>query len=267
MHNANLEILEHSLTYLHSFILTTMPHFHKELEIVYVKKGTALCYADDQVYNINEGNMFIAFPYQIHHYTHSKNGEYHIFIFSADLLYNISDMVLNNLPDNNVMNVDKNPACLKLINDFINEDGPFRETLRVGILNQLLPVFLTQTELHNKIETNSATLKQILDYCDQHYASTITLDDMAKTLHFSKFYISNLMNNKLNISFNRYINSLRINKAIHLMNDENKKLAYIAQEVGFGSIRSFNRAFMQIMNITPSSYIKLIRNQKTQNGF
>ena len=63
-----------------------------------------------------------------------------------------------------------------------------------------------------------------------------------------------LYNSKLGMNFNNYLNSIRINHACDLLNESNKKIADISEETGFGSIRSFNRAFKSVMNMTPAEY-------------
>ena len=56
------------------------------------------------------------------------------------------------------------------------------------------------------------------------------------------------------MSFNNCINTFRINKSCDLLGETDKKISEISEEVGFGSIRTFNRAFMEIMNLTPLEY-------------
>ena len=80
----------------------------------------------------------------------------------------------------------------------------------------------------------------------------------------SKYHISHLFNNKLGISFNTYINTLRINTACDLLEETDKKTTDISEEIGFGSIRSFNRAFLQIMDMSPLQYRKLVKNTKSE---
>jgi transcriptional regulator GlxA family with amidase domain len=62
------------------------------------------------------------------------------------------------------------------------------------------------------------------------------------------------LNEKLGLSFVTYLNTLRIHNACDLLEDTDKKMAEISADVGFGSIRSFNRAFQTAMNMSPSDY-------------
>ena len=115
---------------------------------------------------------------------------------------------------------------------------------------------LNGVELKPRVKTDNFTLQNILNYCTLNFNFELTLDDVADGLHLSKYYISHLFNKKLGIGFNAYLNRLRVNKSCDLLENTDKKIVDIVQEAGFNSIRSFNRAFTQIMNMTPSDYRK-----------
>jgi AraC-like DNA-binding protein len=94
----------------------------------------------------------------------------------------------------------------------------------------------------------------VLDYCTKNFSNDLTLDILAEDLHVSKFHISHLLNQKLGISFSTYLNNIRVHRACFLLNNSDNKISDISEEVGFGSIRSFNRAFKSVMNMTPLEY-------------
>jgi len=247
----------HTMWTLH---LIPNPHIHKEIEIVYVKDGYAQCYADNKIYEIKTGDMFITFPNQIHYYLNSKLGEYAVFIFSAEVLHNLKNTFFDNIPKNNVIHTDN--ASRKIIFDIANEKGNFKETIQVGLLNILVPKYLETASLEPKKHPKSENLQKILNYCSQNFTDEISLGVVAEALHFSKYYISHLLNQKLNIGFSKYINTLRINEAMQLMQQGEENITFISESVGFGTIRSFNRAFMQIANTTPSAYCRQCKETK-----
>jgi len=254
MNKVVLEVIDYPLQTMWATRLVPNPHIHKEIEIVYVKNGYAQCYADNKIYEIKTGDMFISFPNQIHYYLNSELGEYAVFIFSADILHNLKNTFFENIPKSNILHTD-NPSR-KIIFSIANEKGDFKETIQVGLLNVLVPKYLETASLEPKRHTKSENLQKILNYCSQHFTDEISLSSVAEALHFSKYYISHLLNQKLNIGFSKYINTLRINKAMQLMQQGEENITFISENVGFGTIRSFNRAFMQIANTTPTAYCK-----------
>ena len=86
------------------------------------------------------------------------------------------------------------------------------------------------------------------------FVASLTLGEVAEQVHLSKYYISRLFNQKLKLSFSDYLNMLRVRRATRLLENTDKKIADISEDVGFGSIRSFNRAFLGIMKMTPIAF-------------
>ena len=124
----------------------------------------------------------------------------------------------------------------------------------------MLPHFVLKNA---NFEKNSA-FYGIMDFCTHNFTEQITLDSVAERLHLSKYYVSHLINRKLGQNFNEYINNLRINEACALLRETDKKIAEISEEVGFGTIRSFNRSFKQITDLSPAEYRAQIATLKSR---
>ncbi len=234
--------------------LSPRPHFHKHIEIIYVIEGTALAYADQKKAYIKAGEMFISFPNQLHYYEKSAKGRYIVILVAPELIYGIEGIVYNNIPKSNRLSKEVVGDYEKIFRKFRDATGEFSNTARVGIINQLLAEVLPKYELIPRIKTNNTALKSVLDYCSRNFTEDLTLDNLAEALHISKFHISHLLNKKLGISFNAYLSNIRVHKACSLLEEREKKISDVSEEVGFGSIRSFNRAFKNVMDMTPLEY-------------
>ena len=236
--------------------LKPIPHLHKELEIIYVIKGEAHLFIDNNYMTISDGDLFVCFPNQVHCYEMSEPGQYYLFTIIPDCCFGIKDLLYDNVPGKNILRLDKNDEILKALSDAICYQGEYKDTYYAGLINRALALMLPKFSLTPRIKSNTATLQNIINYCSLNFARELTLDDIADDLHLSKYHISHLLNKKLGISFTGYINLLRINSACELLRKTDKSIASISEEVGFGSIRSFNRVFAQIMNMTPYDYRK-----------
>lgn len=234
--------------------LAPTPHFHKDFEIIYVLDGYSQIYVDRKKDVIEPGDLFISFPNQIHYYEASKIGAYLLIIFSPDILYELKETVFNAVPNSNILRQVQKREFIPLLLRALQTNGEYSGTIRSGILNQAMGMILPELELKPMIKTNNSTLQEVLLYCSSNFAEDITLDDVSGALHISKFHISHLLNEKLGLSFVTYLNTLRIHNACDLLEDTDKKMAEISADVGFGSIRSFNRAFQTAMNMSPSDY-------------
>lgn len=240
--------------------LSPIPHFHRHIELVYVIDGESYANADRKNYKLNKGDMFFAFPNQIHYYNTVLSGKYLLIIFSPDILYGLNDILFDNIPNTNVISTENCPDLLNLSIEISKKGLEYEDTLKVGILNQLIATILPHLTLKTRIKTGNTTLQEVLNFCSSNFSNDITLEDIAYALHISKFHISHLLNNKLGINFNSYINNLRINRACDMLEDTEIKISDISEDVGFGSIRSFNRAFKDTMNITPMEYRSQFKN-------
>lgn len=88
-----------------------------------------------------------------------------------------------------------------------------------------------------------------------------SLKELASKLGSNEAYVSRAINQDLELSFNDFINGLRVEHAKVLINEalaKNKTLALlpIALDSGFNSKATFNRVFKQTTSTTPSQYTK-----------
>lgn len=236
-------------------LLSDIPHLHNELEIIYVEKGNVLAYADLSCYPLSSGDIFLAFPNQLHYYKNCSIGKYYVVITSTDLIYGQKSQLTGYIPESNQLHAGSEAGAFitKLGKCFYEK----RMTECVGYLNLFMGRIMPEFSLTPALSTDNSTLRRILDFCTQHYAENISLETLEDALHLNKYYISHFLNRKLSIGFNDYVNMLRVREACKMLTESDKKIADISEDVGFGTIRSFNRSFRQIMNITPLEYRNL----------
>ena len=98
------------------------------------------------------------------------------------------------------------------------------------------------------------TLSEIINYCNTRYKEKLSLESMERDLHISKYYISHVINEKIGKGFNEYVNSIRINEACRLLLESELTVKEISEKVGFGTVRSFDRAFKKQKNETAKEY-------------
>ena len=234
--------------------LASYAHLHKELEIIYVRKGKAVAYADNNSYLLNAGDMFIAFPNQVHYYRTVSKGEFMVFIFSPDILYDVSSKISKSKPDTNCFTPLDNANLTDIFDRIYALDGEYKNIAISGYLNVVMSRILPKLRLKTVNTENNSVFFNIIDFCTHNFKDDITLDIVAEELHMSKYYISRLINNRLKQNFNEYINNLRISEACNLLRVTDAKIADISEDVGFGTIRSFNRAFKLVMGMSPAEY-------------
>ena len=233
-------------------------HLHKEIEIVYMLAGESQAYVDSKAYRLTPGDLFISFPNKVHYYETYTEEDYYIMIVSPELFPDYAKTLLKMVPESPVIPAEQLPeglaALLENAIEAYHSDRCYREEITKGYLNVFLGETLPLFEYKDVQNRNADMLSSVLAYCMQNYTENITLDSMAAALHASKYYISRLFSDKIKISFNDYLNMLRINDAKERLLKTEDSVTQIGIAVGYNTIRSFNRAFLSQVGMQPRQY-------------
>jgi AraC-like DNA-binding protein len=87
----------------------------------------------------------------------------------------------------------------------------------------------------------------------------LNIDKLSKLISSNRHHLSQVLNQKLGLSFYDYINTYRVNEAKILLTDAARadhKIAAIAYDAGFNSLSAFNDVFKKMTGQTPSQYRK-----------
>lgn len=95
-----------------------------------------------------------------------------------------------------------------------------------------------------------------LQYVDEHLAEQIALGKAASLCDMSVSSFQRSFKRELGLSFNKYVNSLRISKARQLLHDRRRSISDIARACGFTNPYHFSRTFKKLTNASPRSFRK-----------
>lgn len=117
------------------------------------------------------------------------------------------------------------------------------------------PVPQTAEEKKNSIEKLKEEIERVIEQEQMFLKQDLKINDVAMRLNTNRDYIYQAINVKMGLSFSEYINRLRINYAIQLM-EKNPEMtsADIAFRSGFSSRASFYRNFKLYQNCPPLTY-------------
>lgn len=229
-------------------------HIHDDLELVYVLRGGGYAYCDGQKYPLSQGQLFLAFPNQIHSYAGCDDGEYALLIVKPSRLLYLTEIFRQTLPVSPVCN--GSPVLQRLLEDVLEEFRTHGDSYTVdGYLTAFFGKLFQSLPLERST-VPSGILPQLLQFCNQHYTEAICLQDLCDHLHISRSYASHLFSNALGMHFPDYINTLRLNKAVSLLENPALNITQVAEAAGFPTIRTFNRIFQKQFGCSPSVYRK-----------
>ncbi len=101
-------------------------------------------------------------------------------------------------------------------------------------------------------------LKRLHQCVDQSYSEPISLKKAAEIAALESSYFSSYFRAKVGITFTDWLRRVRIRKAMKLMKGSDLSITEVACEVGFGDLRTFERAFKQYTRRTPREFKKSV---------
>lgn len=107
---------------------------------------------------------------------------------------------------------------------------------------------LNQTE-----NSNTSVMKQMMDFIDRHYMEPLRLETMAEIFNYNSGYLGKLFKNHSGENFNTYLDHVRIDRAIELL-QEGKKVHQVAELVGYANVDYFHSKFKKYKGVSPSAY-------------
>ena len=238
------------------------PHVHREFELIFYHEGMTVAYVDSVRYELKPGDVFLTFPNQIHSYETHDREVFQLFLIKPDLMPELMNTFDMAVPESAVIPGAANDPKLRMLCDALaelctaQEENTYRKHLLHGYLLALFSELLSRMKLTGMHLTDSDTLRSIVSYCTKHYDKELSLSVLEENLHLNKYYISHLFSGKLGLRFNDYVNSLRISEACRCLLHSDESITSICSHVGFNTLRTFNRAFIKQVGVSPSEYRK-----------
>ena len=99
-----------------------------------------------------------------------------------------------------------------------------------------------------------ARLQRVKEHVDENYSEEISLEKAAQIAATEKTYFSTFFRKKVGITFTDWLRQIRVAKAIEIIKTRNQSICDTAFEVGFGDLRSFERAFKRYTNMTAREF-------------
>jgi AraC-like DNA-binding protein len=119
--------------------------------------------------------------------------------------------------------------------------------------------YANSTLTDEEAEAIAARLKEIIHRDKPYLQTNYSINQLADSIHCSRHHLSQVLNEKMQHSFNDYVNNLRMDEARRLLQEpgySNYKIASIAYDAGFNSLSTFNDVFKKHTGKTPSEYRK-----------
>lgn len=110
----------------------------------------------------------------------------------------------------------------------------------------------------------SVNTKKALDYIHKNYHKDMSLEDTASYINVSSSYLSRIFKEECKVSYSRYLNQLRVDKAKLLIENGDVRIKDIVEKVGFQNYNYFFKVFKELVNMTPHEYEEMVKLNMTK---
>ena len=253
-----------------------MWHWHPEIEITYVQKGT-MCYkVNHMVYHLKEGDIVFNNSGALHSGTmeNQKDCAYIPVTFDSRLIYGFFQSTVNSKYVDPVIQDSMLPAiCIDQSEPW---HKPFREyLLRIIDLDEKKPDFYElditiclqsmwrlllehityepQASRENSLEYDR--IKKILSYIEENYQNKITLNDIAGHIHLCESECNRLFKRHMNTTLFAFLQEYRIERSLEFLQDD-QPVSAVADKAGFSDPNYYSKVFAKIKGCSPREYRK-----------
>ncbi len=248
-------------------------HWHTNPEIIMPTENIYTVEYYNQIITLREGDIVLICPGCIHTLYAPEKGRR--IIFQADInplrfmkeietLVTIISPLIVITPEDFPSIYDKVKSLLLEIKDEYLSSSSFSE---VSIYSKTLEIITligrSRAATGMKTISPDAPRKQeeyiekfieICNYISAHCSDELNLEAVASMSGFSKFYFSKLFKQFTNVSFYKYVNQKRIEKAAEMLTEPNISITNVALSCGFESLSSFIRMFKIVKGCTPTEF-------------
>ena len=247
-----------------------MMHFHNDIEIIYMIEGSVFVKAKGEMVLMKKNDIFILEKNIPHDFegTDEKNAALVMQFnpsFSAGFYPRLSRLrFTRNLltPADGRIYDEMRRSVLSVVKSFRSKTEGFSFAITrtvcdicIQIVEDMQTVELT-AELVNREERNITRLTRIMEYVNAGYMNRITLKELSALEGLNMCYLSHFIKDNLGMSFQQYLNKVRIKNAERMIAGTDKSNLDICIACGFSDYRYLHKAFVAEYGCTPAQYKK-----------
>ena len=225
-------------------------HLHQCFELIIIKSGTMDVTVDDKCFTMNKNDAILIFPNQIHSLS-STVSEHILFIFSPFIVNAYYKEISEQIPVNALFKL--SPDIIQILSELDN-NSPLIE--KKGVLYYVCSMFAREAQYVPRSFKNEPVY-ELFSYVEKNYNNICTIQSAAAVLGYNYGYLSKLFKKTVGMTYNEYVNLVRLNNACYLMDTTNFTISESSYLSGYKSLHTFNRNFKAHYGKTPSEYRKV----------
>jgi xylan 1,4-beta-xylosidase len=244
-------------------------HWHKEIEILLVIKGQVMAAVGGRQYKLFEDDLLFINSGEPHSHIGGEDNIVAALQISPDFCsktfpglerYFFSMPQDKAEPGGGSLHKQIRFFIAEIIDEYRRSENGYELAIE-GMLNALMSLIVRNVPfkqqpdaLSDQQDKDKDRIQRITEYIQAHYGEKISLQNLADEAYLSMYYLSHFFKKKMGITFQGYLTLVRLQNAVKLLSQTDKRITDIALQCGFPSIRAFNQAFKEQYGSTPRTY-------------
>lgn len=273
MHRHELIQHTHNLpVFFNSYVESTMlipSHWHRHIEIIYIKSGSMEVLADQHKLILVPGDMYIVNSEDIHLTRVRDYTEVLLLQIPVEFIQEILQKdridryrtLLTKAAKAEEAGYKTIESCLFQMESLIQNKASGYQFLFNSALNRLLyslhkDYLIPETSPVTTTDRNRRHLKKAINYINDHYQEPISLMDIASHVALNQAYFCRLFKKYMGYTSMEYLNQVRL---VHIYDDlvtTTDTVSEIQNRHGFTNYKVFSRMFKDAYGTTPSGVRK-----------
>lgn len=247
-------------------------HMHSAWELGLVLSGCALFQTKEGELTAEAGEVIVMNPHQVHA-VRSLGGRSAIFLFiqfstnfCSDYIPQIQklemkDHLFAKLLEPEIISDVRKTMCETAI-AYLAESENFNVKCVAGIC-EIFFTLLSHSR-HRMIDSSEYSsqkkatkrINRITSYIDENYYKQLRLADIAQAEGITVTYLSHFFHEHMNMTFQEYLNGVRLDQAVQLIGDFSLRAADICEVCGISDIRFLDKLLAERYGYTFKEYCK-----------
>jgi len=254
-------------------LISVHPHWHQEVEILYVLEGSAMQIVGDKLCSLRKGDILLIRSLEVHATYSSTDTHTEIFVLQFHpkvvLSWEHTQAVYTQFMQGTAAPCPITPetnhyaAFHRVLTHLYEEyttplpqSGVMQLAGLLALLGLSVRCFSTADSSPVATDRFKQSLTRVFDYIDKHYAGSISLEKAAEISRYSIPQFCRLFRSAVGMSFVEYLNFYRIRMAAERLRTSDATVTQISQDCGFNSLQHFGRVFKDHIGCTPTAYAK-----------
>lgn len=250
-------------------------HYHREIELIYIIRGSGTRFIGDRVDNFKDDDLFLIgsnVPHMMRtdkEYDKNQPDEVVVIHFLPEIL-----SFFLNMPENKAIadlfskashGLSIHGETLLSVKKLVYSIRFTRNSERIIMLLQILNIIAGSD--HNEIISHTAfgsafnksddnRLNKIYHYTLNNFSREITLKEVADVVHLCPHSFCRYFKSRTKKTYSSFLMEIRLSHAYKLLSETDYSISVVSYESGFMNLSNFNRHFKALTHKTPLEYRK-----------